>query len=124
MSIIVKITITGLLYLFTILTGLWLSYSGKPLNTLLFNTHKLIALASVIFTVIVIHNLHKNVEIRIVTLTLIIATGLFILVLFISGALLSFEKPAYKIILTIHSITPILTVITTAATIYLLISKK
>jgi len=121
MSIVLKIIGTGLFFLFTIVTGIWLSNSGKPLNTLIFNIHKLIALASVIFIAILIRNLLKNVEINHVILTLIIVTGLFVLTLFISGALLSLGKPANNIISTIHSVTPIPTVITTAMTIYLIL---
>jgi len=118
MSIVSKIIGTGLLFLFTIVTGIWLSNSGKPLNALIFNIHKLIALGSVIFTVILIRNLLKDIEIKTVILTLIIVTGLFVLTLFISGALLSLGKPVNNIILTIHGVTPILTVVTTAMTIY------
>jgi len=121
MSIVSKIIGTGLLFLFTIVTGIWLSNSGKPLNTLIFNIHKLIALGSVIFTVILIRNLLKDIEIKTVVLTLIIVTGLFVLTLFISGALLSLGKPVNNIILTIHGVTPILTVVTTAMTIYLIL---
>ena len=121
MSIVSKIIGTGLLFLFTIVSGIWLSNSGKPLNSLIFNIHKLIALGSVIFTAIVIRNLLKDVEIKTVILTLIILTGLFVLTLFISGALLSLGKPVNNIILTIHSLTPIPTVITIAMTIYLIL---
>jgi len=121
MSSISKIIGTGLLFLFTIVTGIWLSNSAKPLNTLIFNIHKLIALGSVIFTVIVIRNLLKDVEIKTVILILIIVTGLFVLTLFISGALLSLGKPVNNIILTIHSVTPIPTVVTIAITIYLIL---
>lgn len=121
MSILSKIIGIGLLFIFTIVTGIWLSNSGKPLNTLIFNIHKLIALGSVIFLTIVIRNLLKNVEINHVILALIIVTGLFVLTLFISGALLSLGKPVNNIILTIHSVTPIPTVITTAITIYLIL---
>ena len=121
MSIVSKIIGTGLLFIFTIVTGIWLSNSGKPLNSLIFNIHKLIALGSVIFTAIVIRNLLKDVEIKTVILTLIILTGLFVLTLFISGALLSLGKPVNNIILTIHSLTPIPTVITIAMTIYLIL---
>jgi hypothetical protein len=121
MSILSKIIGIGLLFIFTIVTGIWLSNSGKPLNTLIFNIHKLITLASVIFLTIVIRNLLKNVEINHVILALIIVTGLFVLTLFISGALLSLGKPVNNIILTIHSVTPIPTVIAIAITIYLIL---
>lgn len=114
-------------FLLAIATGIWLSNSGEPLNTAIFTIHKLIALGSVIFIAIVIRNLLRNVQIvdiRIVIITLITIMGLSVLVLFISGALLSFGKSVNNIILTIHSVTPILTVITTAMTIYLLVSRK
>ena len=124
MSIALKIISTELPFLLAIITGIWLSNYGKPLNTTIFTIHKLIALGSVIFIAMVIRNLLKNVEINNVILTLIIVTGFSVLVLFVSGALLSLGKPLNNIILTIHSVTPILTVITTAMTIYLLVSRK
>ena len=124
MNISIKIIGTGLLFLFTIAAGVWLSNSGKPLNTLIFTTHKLIALSAVIFTAIVIYKLLKNVEIRNVILILIIAAGLSVLALFISGALLSLGKPVNNIILTIHRITSTLTVLIMAVIIYLLVSRK
>jgi hypothetical protein len=39
MSIVSKIIGTGLFFLFTIATGIWLSNSGKPLNTFLLCSH-------------------------------------------------------------------------------------
>ena len=124
MSIVSKIIGTGLLFLLTIVSGIWISNSGKPLNTLIFTIHKFTALAAVIFTAMVIRNLLKNVEIKTVILTLIIVTGLFVLALFVSGALLSLGKPVNNIISTIHGVTPIPTVITIAVIIYLLVSRK
>ena len=119
MSIVLKIIGTGLFFLFTIVTGIWLSNSGKPLNTLIFTIHKFTALGAVIFTAMVIRNLLKNVEVKTAIVTLIIVTVLFVLTLFISGALLSLGKPVNNIILTIHSVTPIPTVGTIAMIIYL-----
>jgi len=124
MSIALKIISTELPFVLTIITGIWLSNSGKPLNTTIFTIHKLIALGSVIFIAIVIRNLLKNAEINNVILTLIIVAGFSVLVLFVSCAFLSLGKPVNNIRLTIHGLTPILTVITTAVTIYLLVSRK
>lgn len=124
MSIALKIISTELPFVLTIITGIWLSNSGKPLNTTIFTIHKLIALGSVIFIAMVIRNLLKNAEINNVILTLIIVAGFSVLALFVSCAFLSLGKPVNNIILTIHSVTPILTVITTAMTIYLLVSRK
>jgi hypothetical protein len=124
MSIVSKITSSGILFFFTIVTGIWLSNSGKPLNSLIINIHKLIALGSVIFIVVVIRSLLKNAGSSQVILTLIIVTGLFVLALFVTGALLSLGKPVNNIILTIHAVTPIPAVITIAMIIYLLLSRK
>ena len=124
MNIVQKIIGTGFLFILTIGTGIWLSNSGKPLNTLIFTIHKLIALASAVFTAIFIINLLRNVKVETLLLALIVLSALFIIVLFVSGALLSTGKPASKIILTIHAVVPILAVITLSLTIYLLAGRK
>lgn len=122
-TITFKIIIIGLLFLFTIVSGVWLSNSGKPLNTIIFTLHKLIALAAVIFTAIVIHNLLNIVGVENVILILIMVTGLFVLTLFLSGALLSLGKTVNDILLTIHKVIPILTVISIAVIMYLFVSR-
>jgi len=95
-----KIITTGVFFLLTIVSGIWLHNMGKPLNTLILTIHKLLALAAVIFTIIIVYNLHKNVEIKTILLILIVITGLSLLVLFISGALLSIGKLQGNILLT------------------------
>src|SRR5271157_2139763 len=55
MDVASKFITPGILFLLTLAFGLWLSHSGKPLNTVFFTAHKLIALAAVIFTGIVIY---------------------------------------------------------------------
>ena len=122
-TITFKIIIIGLLFLFTIVSGVWLSNSGKPLNTIIFTLHKLIALAAVIFTAIVIHNLLNIVGVENVILILIMVTGLFVLTLFLSGALLSLGKTVNDILLTIHKVIPILTVISIAVIMYIFVSR-
>jgi len=119
-----RIVAAGLLFLFTLVSGVWLSNSGKPLNTAIFTVHKLIALATVIFTAIVIRDLLKNTPVQVVIVSLIVLAGLFALALFVTGALLSLGKPVNAVILTIHAVTPFLLVISTAVTIYLLSSSK
>ena len=124
MNIITKIIISGLLFLIAIVTGLWLSNSGKPLNTLIFTIHKLTALAVVIFAVILFRSLLNNIETNIIIVSMLIAGGLLVLFLFISGVLLSLGKPVNNILLTIHRVIPILTVITIGMTIHLLVGNK
>ena len=119
-----KLIVTGLLLLFTLLSGVWLSHSGRPYNTVIFTIHKLIALGAVIFTVVTVQQLHTGVDTRALTIGVIVITGLLFLSLFASGALLSIGKPDHIAILTIHRVAPLLAVIATAATMVLLVSSK
>ena len=95
MSIALKIISTELPFLLAIITGIWLSNSGKSLNTTIFTIHKLVALGSVVFIVMVIRNLLKNAEINNVILTLIIVAGFYVLTLFVFGAFLSLNKSVH-----------------------------
>ena len=54
----------GIVLLLTLASGIWLSNSGKPLNTAIFTLHKLIALGVVILTAIQFFNLLKNSEVQ------------------------------------------------------------
>ncbi len=112
--------IVGLLFLFTIGTGIWLSNYGRPLNSILFNIHKLIALISVIYTVVIIRNIIKNIEVKSLILVLIIFSALLIIALFVTGAFLSPGKPANGLLLIIHNISMVSFVITVIATFYFL----
>ena len=47
-----KFVTPGVLFILTLVFGFWLSRSGKPYHTLIFNVHKLIALAAVVVTAI------------------------------------------------------------------------
>jgi hypothetical protein len=124
-----KTAICGLLVLFTLLSGVWLSHSGKPYNSMIFTIHKLIALATVIIIGMNVHHLFRAIDGNIlVALGVIAISGLLFLVLFISGALLSLipagllslEKPMPEIILKIHQVAPLLVLISSTVTVYLL----
>ena len=119
-----KVIVTGLLLLFTFLSGVWLSHSGRPYNTVIFTLHKLIALGAVIFTVVTVQQLRTGMDTRTLALGAVVVTGLLFLALFASGALLSIGKPDHIAILTIHRVAPLLAVIATAATMVLLVSSK
>jgi heme A synthase len=108
----------------TIGSGIWLSNTGKPYKGSIFNIHKLIALAAVILTVVLVRSLLKDVDLCTYTGVLIILSGLFVLILFITGALLSNEKLQISIILFLHRISSILVLLTTGAVIYLLLFRK
>jgi hypothetical protein len=121
---ITRIVVIGLLFLFTFIFGIGLSNSGKPYHSMLFNLHKLIALGAVIVTAVTIYHLRSDGEIKAFVWGAGVITGLLFLALFVSGALLSIGKPDHAVILAIHRVAPLLAVIFTALTLYLLVGSK
>ncbi|RPI21511.1 MAG: hypothetical protein EHM70_25005 [Chloroflexota bacterium] len=124
-TIVSRPVIAGLFLLFTLISGVWLSNSGKPLSVAIITIHKLIALATVIATAAYVYHLYRAVDIRtLVEMAVIAVTGLLFIVLFISGALLSLGKPLPGAILRIHQVVPLLALAFSAMSIYLLVSGK
>lgn len=119
-----KIALCGLLLLLTLVSGVWLSHSGKPFNGLIFTAHKLIALATVIFLGVYIYHRARALDPNTLVLSNIVVAGLLFLALFVSGALLSIGKPAPAVILKIHQVAPLLALVSSAATMVLLPSGK
>jgi len=124
-TIISRFVIAGVLFLFTLISGVWLSQSGKPLNMAIVTVHKLIALATVIVISVNIYHLYRALEFQtFIELVVIAVTGLLIIALFISGAFLSLGKSLPEAILRVHQVVPLLTLASSAMTIYLLVSSK
>lgn len=128
-----KTTICGLLVLLTLISGVWLSHSGKPFNSIIFTVHKLLALATVIIIGVNVYHLLGAIEGNtLAALSIVAVSGLLFLALFISGALLSLipagllslEKPMPEIILKIHQVAPLLALVSSTATMYLLTVSK
>ncbi|RPI31180.1 MAG: hypothetical protein EHM70_12090 [Chloroflexota bacterium] len=124
-TIVSKPVVAGLLLLFTLISGVWLSHSGKPLNMVVFTIHKLIAMATVIVIAANIYPLYRALDVRTFLEPVVIAvTGLLFLALFISGALLSRGNPLPEAILRIHQVAPLLALAFSTMSIYLLVSSK
>jgi hypothetical protein len=120
-----KTAICGLLFVLTLVSGVWLSHSGKPYNGAIFTIHKLIALATVIIIGVNVYHLYRAVDARtLVALSVIVVSGLLFLALFISGALLSLEISVPEAILKIHQVAPLLALVSSTVTIYLLAASK
>ena len=120
-----KLILAGLLFLFALLSGIWVSHSGKPINVVIFTIHKLIALTTVIVIAMSVYNLYKALDLRtFIELAVIVFTGLLFLALFITGALLSRNSPMPTAILRIHQVAPMLALVSSTITIYLLVSSK
>ena len=110
----------GIVFTLTILFGLWVSKAGKPYNGILFNIHKLTALAAVIIVIVRLVSSHKSVEIQASIVLLLILAGMCVLALFISGAIMSIGSSSQPILLIIHKSAIILAIITVILLTYLL----
>ena len=119
-----RVVSAGLFYLFIFLSGIWLSRSGKPYSVIILAIHKLISLAAGVFLVMAIYQINQAAKLSAVELIAVVVTGLFFLGTIVTGGLLSTGKPMPAAILRMHQITPFLTVLSTAATLYLLLSRK
>ena len=109
-----------LFYLVLLLSGFWLSRSGKPYSGIILTVHKLISLAAVIWLGITVRRINQAGALSATGLLAAIVSGLFFLGTMVTGGLLSIGKPMPAIVLRLHQITPYLTVLSTAATLYLL----
>ncbi|MBI9051074.1 MAG: hypothetical protein JEZ00_16755 [Anaerolineaceae bacterium] len=108
MNIYSIFVIPGALFLGTILFGIWLGVSGKPYSTALFNIHKLIALATVVFAIIKLLPYLKGNTPSSMIITMMVLAGLSIIALFATGAMMSIIQEPPAIIFWIHRISTIL----------------
>jgi len=119
-----RIIYCGLGLVMTGLSGVLLSNSGRPLNSMIFGLHKLVAVATIILLVVSVRDLYKSAPVQTLYPVLIGVTALLFVALLVSGALLSFDKLALAIILRVHQSAPLLAMGFSALTIYLLASNK
>ena len=115
-----KFIIPGILFILTLAAGFWLSRFGRPLNVLIFTLHKLVALAAVVVTALQVYGMLQSTLVQALPISLIVLTGLCVLALFASGALLSAARPVSATLLTIHKVAPFLAVLSLATLVYLL----
>lgn len=104
MNILSRLVIPGIAFILTVAFGLWLSRSGRPYNGLLFNVHKLIALAAVIVTVIQFARIFGDADLPVLSIALLALAGLGSVALFVSGALMSAGKLDHVLLRMIHQV--------------------
>ncbi len=123
MNTTVRTIVAGLFFLFIFLSGIWLSRTGRPLNVGISTIHKLISLAAGVFLLVTIHQRNRLVPLSATEWIAIVVTGLCFLGTVASGGLLSADKPMPVAVLRVHQIVPVLTVLSTGATLYLMLGR-
>ena len=89
-----RILYCGLGFVITGLSGILLSHSGRPLNSMIFAVHKLVAVATIILTVVSVRDLYKSAAIQAPQPALIGIMALVFVALLASGALLIAADPS------------------------------
>ena len=118
-----KLVTAGILFLFTLISGVIVSRSGRPLNIWLVTIHKLIAVGTVVLIGMAINQVYKTADGKaFIEMSLMVISAILFLALIATGALLTREEmqlPA--VVLKIHQVAPLLTLLSSAATVYLLV---
>jgi len=118
MDTIHKIISSGALFLLVIASGIWLSNIGRPYNALIFNVHKLIALAAVIYIAVIVYGQLRNVEMKALLIALAVGAIIAVLMLFISGALMSLGIGSHKAVWLIHTLAAVIAALILGASLY------
>lgn len=119
-----KIIGASLVFLLIFLSGFWLSRNGSPYGTGLLTVHKLISLAVFVFLIVTMVQVNKATGLSGLEWALGIITAVFFIGTILAGGLLSTDLELPTAVLTIHHITPYLTLLLTIATLYLLLNSK
>jgi hypothetical protein len=120
MDILSKLLNPILGFLLTLVFGFWLSRKGKPYNGMLFNVHKLIALATVILFGMTVYRLSKDMDVVTLVIVLLAIAALSVIALFASGAFMSVGKGEYRVWKLVHNIAPVAAVLAIVPAAYLL----
>jgi hypothetical protein len=112
---------TGALLVLLLLSGFWTSRAGKQYKTFPFTIHKLAGLAAGILLAVIVYNAHQAAPLGPVEIAAIAVTVLFFLGTVAVGGLLSANEQAKTIILRLHQVLPVLSLLSTAVTLYVLL---
>jgi hypothetical protein len=128
-----RTAIVALLFLATLAFGRGLSRNlrlndprpaGVPIDGAMAAFHKLIAIAALILVAVTIRNLYRGQEFTSVELTAVVFTGLFFLLVIISGSVLSLGRARSDGLLAVHKVVSVLRLVPTFGAIYLLARGK
>jgi hypothetical protein len=121
-----KAVAVGIILLFTLISGVIVSRSGRPLNVWLVTVHKLAAVATLVLIVLAVHQAYKTADGRLfLTVSLAVLSAALFVTLIASGAFLTREEmdlPVY--VLKIHRLVPLPALLSTSLTVYLLLGSQ
>jgi len=113
----------GLFFLFIFLSGLWLTRIGRPLNVAVSTLHKLISLAAGVWLLVTIYQRSQVLPLNGSEWAAVVATGLCFAGTVAAGGVLAGNQARPVAALRAHQIVPVLTALSTAATLYLVLGR-
>ncbi|MCB2197487.1 MAG: hypothetical protein KQH79_16625 [Bacteroidetes bacterium] len=99
-----KLIINSILFIAIIISGVWLAQLGKPYSTMAFNSHKFIALAFMVYTVVLSRGLIKTIEMSSIHWIFFVLSVFFILLILVSGGILSIKEEVLKPMILMHKL--------------------
>jgi hypothetical protein len=103
-TMITKLIINSILFIILILSGFWMAKLGKPYNPMAFNIHKFIALAFIVYTLILSKGLTQSTAMNLANWVFLVLSVLFILLVLISGGFLSSKGEVIKPLVQMHKL--------------------
>jgi hypothetical protein len=121
-----KLAVAGGLFLLTVIFGLIVSRSGRPLSIALVTVHKLSAVAAVVLVGLAVNQLRQTGDgLVLIEIGLIVISALLFIALIATGALLTREEMQLpEIVLKIHQIAPVLALACSTLTVFLLVRSN
>ena len=118
-----KLIASGILFLITLISGVIVSHSGRPLSIGLVTLHKLIAVGTVVLLGIAVNQLYRTTDGKVlIEMGITVISAIFFLALIATGAFLTREEMVLpEWVLKIHQVAPLLALICSSATVYLLV---
>lgn len=113
-----KALITSFCFLLVILTGFWLSRSGKPYPVVVFTFHKLITMGTIVYLGILLYPISRSTPLQGGQVAAIAIIVVCFLALLTTGGLLSMDKVLPAIVHRLHQVLPYLTVTSVGITLY------
>jgi hypothetical protein len=119
-----KFLFAGLFFVFILLSGFWLSRTGKPINTAILTIHKLISLGAAVLLGITIFRIHQATPLTVYETAAVAITLIFFIAMVATGGMLSTTKLMPGVILKVHQLMPYLVILATFASLYLVLVRK
>jgi len=120
----VRVAGAGLSFVLIFLSGFWLSHTGKPYGTLVFTIHKLVGVAVGVLLGVTVYQMHQVAPLGLFEIAAIGVTVLLFVGTVVAGGLLSVDVDVPVVVQKLHLVLPVLTLLSTAGTLYLLLRSK